>query len=743
MKIDPILCEHEAIHLIGRTQYFGKLIILNNQLSIIALSDHVTDWGIKDAQQLLEKPLVDLLDACNLSDANTLLHPIDQVVKKQTEQKTISMQIGIHNYFVHIYLVEDLCYLEFEEKGNTSFDATIVSDYATSLPYAGDNLWTTLCDHIRKIILYDRVMVYQFLEDESGRVIAESKISEAESYQGYRYPEFDIPKQARVLYLKNKNRQTADIDAETFPLLSRQQREFDLSKSAVRALSPIHLQYLKNAGVSASMSFSIIIEGKLWGLIACQNQLPCYVDYNQRTLVQFLTDFTVNTFLVNLQQQHNAYDRQINVLSLKLKEQVLLKNHVLKGLQVLLPEIAELIGADALAIIHPEQNLIFGAELSEQQLLNLNQYINTITPLHFDDHKFLIHHTDFALSNFPFAGVYKLDIDHQRLFSLIAFRKEQIIEEEWAGNPEKQVVYDEKNKNYVLSPRKSFAVWKKENRGTAPKWSKSDRQCLHMLRSIIQESMLQKSEAIEQLNAELIQLNNALDTYSYTLAHDLKNPLSSIKLTGQFLQQIIGKDQPKIIKPTQNILEAVSNIENMLAKILEFSRAKVFKFYPEWIGLERIIPSICADCASQYKDASISYEFDQLLPVYGEKTLLKQLFNNIIGNAFKFSSQEEAPYITIKSYLEKDKICYQIQDNGIGIPAPESARIFEVFKKTSNANRFEGAGIGLAIVKRILERIDAEIKIESQIGKGTIVKLYFNKSEIPALLLSNNSFVDS
>src|SRR6185312_14287449 len=136
---------------------------------------------------------------------------------------------------------------------------------------------------------FDRVMVYRFHPDGSGEVIAEVAKAGLETFLGLHYPASDIPQQARTLYTRNWLRIIADIGAKPVRLLSTATHSaglLDLSMSTLRSVSPIHIEYLQNMGVGASMSISILRDGKLWGLFACHHYSPHHVSFERRTAAE-------------------------------------------------------------------------------------------------------------------------------------------------------------------------------------------------------------------------------------------------------------------------------------------------------------------------------------------------------------------------------------------------------------------------------------------------------------------------
>ncbi|MGJ1433164.1 ATP-binding protein [Sphingobacterium spiritivorum] len=727
---NQILCENEPIHLCGRVQHFGLLLILDQKLSISGISENWGNYLQEEPDLYLEQDAVKFLSFHFADHAEEIKERLDHFSHSIEGRSVIELKLGQSDYYLSIYRLNEYIYLEFEATSNTPPSWLNLYSYSKKIDRSNQKVWEQLCESVHDVIRFDRVMIYQFLEDGSGKVIAERVAEDCEPHLGLRYPEFDIPKQARALYLIHPTRLTSDISAPTYAIRSQRQLDFDLTYTTIRALSPVHLQYLENAGAQSSISFSIIVHDKLWGLVTCQHRTAKAVDLAQRHLAVLLTQYAVTKYLSNVKEKDIQLLREINTFELELKEKLLIKNDILSALSSSIQSLGDLIHADGVAIRYSDRIITHGAAPSPKEIESIHQYINGFTDkLLFKDHNFLLNHS----SNFSFcpcfAGVGKVDIDSSRTFSIYWFRKEYVYEEKWAGKPEKVLKYDSQKDQYYPSPRTSFEIWKDAVEGTAMKWNKNDIYFMRRVRQLIRESMLRKSVEIKSLNKELILLNNTLDTYSSTVTHDLKNPLSTIKLSAQLMKMRKEIDLTFLNKVSTNILDAVSLMENMMSKILEFSRARVYNFKPERIEVSSTIEQIAQQCLEIYNMPLSSIQTGTLRPVWGEKTLLYQLFMNIINNAVKYSSKVEEPLITITSTLEGDWIRYEIKDNGIGIAPDELKTVYEIFKRLPNASSYEGTGIGLAIVKRIVERLNGKIDILSELGKGTTVVVRLQEIE--------------
>jgi signal transduction histidine kinase len=184
--------------------------------------------------------------------------------------------------------------------------------------------------------------------------------------------------------------------------------------------------------------------------------------------------------------------------------------------------------------------------------------------------------------------------------------------------------------------------------------------------------------------------------------------------------------KPELLKKmSSNILDSVYIILNMLDKIHQFSKASSFNFEKEIVETENFVDEIIEMSKHRFGSNNVEVIVNNLLPVQGEKTLLYQLFLNIIGNAIKYSSKATSARVIIDSFRTDNGIIYTISDNGIGMEEDELASIYEMFKRMSNSSGYEGSGIGMSIVKRIADKLGIDISIKSKLNEGTTVKLMF------------------
>lgn len=367
-------------------------------------------------------------------------------------------------------------------------------------------------NEIHSITGYDRVMVYQFLPDESGAVIAERRDARLPPFLNHRYPASDIPAQARELYRQNPLRLIPDVGYTPHPVLPELSpvtgESLDMSFCALRSVSPIHIQYLKNMDVGASMSVSLLVHGKLWGLIACTKTQPKRLPYEVQEICAHLGQILSREIRVR-----NDFDRALVTADLDQKREAALRSMEASDdpvgtLLALGPDLQQIVRSHGMAVIWQGALATDGFAPTDEQVralaIWLKERIGTSD----------CYATDRLSEEYPDATAYASDasgliaivMPGQRPFVLVWFRVEQVEEVDWAGNPHKAATRDPESG--ILNPRQSFDIWKETVRGRSRPWEQVDiesaeefgRRATGILQ---QRRILQLNQDLEEANTRL------------------------------------------------------------------------------------------------------------------------------------------------------------------------------------------------------------------------------------------------
>lgn len=731
---DIISCESESLKTIGFIQNHSFLVAINiSDLSISHYSENLKKV-LKEDINLLGKSVKDLDTALNTGVDNFSVENLLNVSLKENNLKLNNSYLitlkGI-SYYVIQNLVEETLIIEFEPCNSTvnSFESgNFVGEMLMKLNVSEsdfDSLFDFVAKKVKELINYDRVMVYKFHEDFHGEVIAEAKNDDLNGFLGLHFPATDIPAQARELYVKNITRMLVDTNSEPIPIISKREDSLDLTYTQSRAISKMHIEYLKNMGVQASYSISLIVNNKLWGLIACHNyNKPGFIDFRRRSASKIISQYVSNLLAAYEGKIEGKEKSERLQLIDQLDKQMRDEWDVEKGL-VKYPEVTlSLCDAEGFAIVRNDIITKSGATPSDSQISEIVQYLQSVKSLGdvYVETK-LSNHLKSAESFANISsGLAVINLQKNLGEFIIWFKPEFIKNVKWGGKDKKNYV-EEENGKFRLSPRKSFEKWEESVRLTSTPWTKMDVRTLQWLRNKVLSVSQHKANEISRLNTELSAAYEELDSFSYTLSHDLKTPLSIIKGYVEVLQEDLGEDDFILNKISRN----ADIMQQMVKNVLEYSKLGREPLKLEPVEVAPILSEIQQqmDDSRSFKNVCIKVSEDIVVP--GNKMMLYQVFLNLIENAVKYKDSKKESFVKVETeeYSENLRL-FKIIDNGLGINSKHFDKVFGLFKQGSNAADIEGSGVGLAIVKKIVTKHGGRVWVESTEGEGSTFYVLLN-----------------
>jgi light-regulated signal transduction histidine kinase (bacteriophytochrome) len=579
----------------------------------------------------------------------------------------------------------------------------------------------------RKMFDYDRVMVYRFDEEWNGKVIAEIKNDDMESWLGLNYPATDIPEQSRKLFLKHRVRMISNVKykpVQLVPEISPLTAEpLDISKSGLRAVSPVHIEYLQNMGVGASLSAAIVVKGKLWGLLACHNNDEKYLDYYQRESCRFLVQMFSSE--ITLHETNILLEKSKVTESIRgqLVVQMGYEPDVIKALSRETVKFVDLVNCGGGAIFFEGQWELNGRTPSIEQLDQLLK--NFIA-----EQSKSIFSTRNLSALFPEAYDYKnkasglLSLKIAENNYILWFKPEVVEEVTWGGNPQNKGFFNEKEQR--LSPRKSFEKWREKSSGFSEAWYENDTRTIRTFRENISHVLLSRQrKEIEKLNKELLEANKELELFSYGLSHDLRAPVRGVEGFFEILHEDhsnrLSEEAIEILRMGKGLTE---KMHSLIDGILQYSKlGHVREVKIQEVDTDDMIREVLNVFNIEKDFPRVIVKVQPNLPqMKGEKRMLFQLWMNLVSNALKYSSAEEGPLVELGSCKVENREVFFIKDNGIGVNPDFKEKIFQPFQRAVG-NKFRGTGIGLAIVKRIVEIHKGEVWVKTEVGKGS--EFYF------------------
>lgn len=725
-------CDEEPIHIPGQIQSHGFLIAIDNNFVIHYHSTNIGNRLILPTN-LLGRNLEEIQ---SFFEPDVSINQIKKLVKSGFNNgfdKKNPTAVSLNGAPFHMILSasDPYCLLEFEPVvENNGQDMQHMIGHSISEMLADKDLSHLLGNtayQVKNIIQFDRIMIYRFAQDGHGEVVAEAKNEDLPTLLGLHYPATDIPKQARELYKINLTRLIGDVHSTPAAIITspRQLNMLDLTHSQLRAVSPIHIQYLKNMKVDSSFSISIICHQELWGLIACHNYSPRYIDFKSRESAKLIGQIFSSALEFRQDQQNQEifgkYKMGVDSLTKNLLKSGNLKD-ALTRYDISLIDAVDACGA---VLVYENQITTVGRTPGEDQLYKLVEWLK-------DNIKEHIFFTSCLSEVYPDAaafedvacGVMVSVLSQEESSYVIWFKPELIQTVKWAGNPEKPVQVKGNNLSHI-SPRNSFEEWSQTVAGFSKAWNNEEIKSVTRLREEILFAVNQKATELIMLNEKLKTAYQQLDTFSYTIAHDLKNPLSSVKGYAQLLR--MEQFTPDIEHSIDRIIAGAEKMNRMITEILEYSKVGEDELEMVNIEVRPLINDFIRDLGVVYNSANIEFIMGDTPAINGDPIMISQVFTNLLSNAVKYSQNTGSSKICIKGAVHNSEIIYTISDNGLGIDAYQLPKIFDLFQRAENVGDIEGSGVGLAIVKRIMERHKGRILVESTVGVGTSFVLVFRK----------------
>ena len=731
-------CDKEPIHLIQTVQSFAGLVAVDvDTWTVSQVSSNISDFIEYTPNDLLQQPITnflpificDLLKKGHEKDDFSEINPINI-----NNEKT-----GNKNMVFHTYSTDSQIIIQVERDPNTKLNLgflTKIDNAIQTIQKASSQLKLPLLklvtEEVKIVTGYDRVMMYKFDEDYNGQVIAESKEDNLEPFLNICYPATDIPKQARKLFLSNRIRMLIDVDDDLAfivpPRHPKTKEPLNVGQCAARGVSPIHLEYLRNMGVKATLSVAIIENERLWGLIACHHYSDKKVlDYRTRNLIGFFGHILSGHLSYT---RNNLYREDLlknNVIQSKLVAQINEKQNILAGLMNSPLTLTDFIPSIGAAIVFENEIRVVGETPNVKGIKHLVQKL-----VEKPEHS-LFHTTSIAevwpnspIDTEKFAGLLAVRLSQTPPEYMIWFRSQQVKEISWGGNPTKAIISTEKGTR--LSPRKSFEKWQEVIKGTSSPWSDSEKDAVLLLRNDLKDIVFTRIDELKKLHNDLKASYEELETFSYTISHDLRSPLRIIEGYSQILLEDYQDNLDDYgIEILHSITDNINNMNQFMNDILELSKLAKNMLNKRAVNMHKLLHAPMTDLAT-YKNANPATVIeiaDDLPDIYGDPTMVKQVFRNLIENAVKYSRTKPKPIIQIKGEVSGKYVTYTVQDNGIGFEEKDIEKIFEAFNRLATDDKFEGTGVGLSIVKRIVNRHLGKITVKSTPNEGALFKVSF------------------
>jgi light-regulated signal transduction histidine kinase (bacteriophytochrome) len=724
--IDLTACDREPIHIPGSIQPHGILLALRlSDRTLAYASANIADIFGLDPSATLGRPFAEVLPDLARGFETQLADPPPAGTTRTLRTIVVSTANGERAYEAAISRSGECTVLELEDTPSEA-----VSNLDTLYPtlrrfveqLQGASSVDVLCglaaQDIRRMTGFARVLVYRFDEHWNGTVIAEDRNELLPSYLDLRFPASDIPAQARELYRRNRLRIISDANYTPVPIQSRDPAPLDLSDSVLRSVSPVHLEYMRNMGTLASMSISILRDGRLWGLISCHSKEPKRVALQVRNACDFLTQI----FSLQLEARENttlAENRvRLGAVQTRLLAHMAAEDHFIAGLVKHPDDLMLLAGAQGAAVVTQDQCWCLGQTPGEEEVRALFAWLAQ----HSKEDVFA---TDRLSQAYPAAesyadracGLLAISVSKAQSSYVLWFRPEVVKTVKWGGNPQKPVL--EEAGTARLHPRRSFEIWKETVRGRSLPWDRSEIEAVRELRHAIVGIVLRRAEELASISEELRRSNKELEAFSYSVSHDLRAPFRHIVGYSELLKKQEGSDlSEKGRRYIDTIIDSAYTAGTLVDNLLRFSQMGRTALKPRRIDMDRLVDEVRQQLTVHAADRRVDWVIGDLPEVTADPMLIRLVFENLLDNALKYTRPREKARIEIGSTRKDGETVFFVRDNGVGFDMKYIDKLFGVFQRLHRMEEFEGTGIGLANVRRIVERHGGRAWAKGALNKG-------------------------
>jgi len=780
--IDLTNCDREPIHIPGAIQPYGVLLALAGpELRVAQASESAREHLGREAESLPGRELGEVLGAPAAARVRELA-----LALQDRASGTVRVPLGGGEERVFdatLHRSGGLLLLELEPASPRPLApeafAEVIRAMVQRLEGADSlaELAQAMAEEMRAVTGFDRVWVYRFHLDWHGEIIGEARRDGIETWMGMHYPASDIPAQARALFLRSWVRAIPDLEFAPSPLVPCDNpltgEPLDLGGSVLRSVSPIHVQYLRNMGVTASLVISLIHRGRLWGLISGHHYTgPKHVPADTRALCELLAQSLSLHVGTADRLDEREYALEVRAAQSRLLEQMAEvdapEDAVARGEEALL----RVAGASGAVMIRAGRVVRLGRVPGGAEVDGVVEWLREKRVEAWESDRLGREYPPAAAFADVASGVLALSLSRDRRDWLLWFRGEQRQTVKWAGDPRKPVTLLPDG-SARLHPRGSFELWEEEVRGTSAPWCEIEREAARDVRRAVLDLLVRKAEEIALLNEELARVNEFLEETAVELesqadellrqrteregmlvrerqlradaesankakadflavmSHELRTPLNAIGGYADIIslgaRGAVNDQQRADLERIQvnqrhllGLINSILNFTRLEAGQIQLSRADV--------PLAELLHGLEALVSPQMAARQLTLEVDDCgagVTVYADEDKLRQIMLNLLTNALKFTPP--GGRVSVTCHAAGEGVEVRVRDTGRGIPAADLEAIFEPFVQVDRhvtPTNDQGVGLGLAISRELARRMGGDLTAESTVGEGSTFTLH-------------------
>ena len=580
-----------------------------------------------------------------------------------------------------------------------------------------------LCEGLRYHFGYDRIIMLQFDQQYNGLVTHESRKEDMPSFINIHFTSQDVTPATRYNQVVHPVHNLADVEEPTYPLVGSYgpaAREMLRRHVACREPNENFASFLRDIGLRCIGYLSLMVNDELYGSLYLHHREPMMLDYQMRSFLTVAGRVAQQKLSFHIYSRTLRLRQAANIVRDRLQDHIVNSNNLADGLiggsTTLIDLIQDTKGA---AICSDDALTLYGTTPSAEQV---NDIIGWMKREYGDEE---LYHTDHFSILYPdartfpdlAAGILFLPLDADANQWIVWFKPEVV----------QTVTYGSAASEESGDSERRFYVYDDTRHGYSLPWTTDDIGTAQALQVFIQEVVMQRYAQVTRSNELLRQAYEDLEVFSYTIGHDLRAPVRGIASFAEILQEdfgeTIGEEGRGYLRHIQQNAERMREFMNDLLALSRLDRTAIIV---NSLSVGELVDRVLQDRTTSEQHRYRCRVQEEMPAIRGDKNQLITVFTNLLSNAIKYSSQEAAPEITVGHTGEHrdGQPVFFVADNGIGIAPDQHGRIFDLFTRSTDVENFAGSGIGLALVRRILNFHEGEIWLESAVGEGTTFYFY-------------------
>lgn len=595
-----------------------------------------------------------------------------------------------------------------------------------------DALTDLAAREVRRLTDFGRVTVYRIDGDGSLRALAEARDTAYDKLFGTYLPGAGITPELRNLYSRNPLRLIADINDTPVGLVPPQHpstgRVTDLSYAALRAATNAQRDTMQRMGAMASLTLALTVRGQLWGLIACHHATPCSLSFEVRTACEHLAQILSLQIEAKEDRAEIAHRLELRRILVRLLAAMADRDRFQDGLLEHPADLLRFASASGAAIVRQGECVRIGAAPDQESILRLTEWLAAKRP---GD----VFHTDHLAAVYPdgaallpqASGVLAVQVSQLHRHYVLWFRPETPHTVRWAGDMPGLATDDDAERTLGRTRH-----WQEHIAHTSRPWRTSEVETAAEFRYAVLNIVLRHAEEAAELTSELRRANHELEAFSYSVSHDLRAPLRHIAGYAELLDEMEGDH---VSARGRHFLQTISESSRFAGKLVDdlltFSQMGRGALRLADVDLTQLVRSIVRDLTADQGRRRIEWNVASLPVVRADPAFLQLAVRNLLSNAVKYTRDRDPARIQIDAEQTDTETIVRIADNGVGFSMEYVAKLFGVFQRLHRMDEFEGTGIGLANVRRIIDRHGGRTWAEGELDRGATFTFTLPRTPVP------------